>query len=332
MTVHTWSESLRPETPEPNTHQGRRNVPNSVQLLDNDGAISSKFEIALAQIFSKYCTPRPSPHTTSTRLSILVESAYLDEAGLDAWARDTNGAEFPAETKEEMRDTLDVTDEGDLTFHGFLQIYQLQTENDEEETWRDLSAHGFDRNLNLVSTRREENQKPESGGVFTPTTRAETPEPDTQEGRRNIGTSIQLLDNNGAVSAKFEAALAHIFQKYCNKPSPSLEHGTKPQSILTTGATGTLTEAGLDAWARDTTGIPLSAEAKEEMRTLDVDERGELTFRGFVQIYQLQAGDDEADTWRDLSAHGFDRDLNLVSTRREDVETPVPTPTTSVHS
>jgi hypothetical protein len=23
-------------------------------------------------------------------------------------------------------------------FNGFLQIYQLQTENDEEETWRDL--------------------------------------------------------------------------------------------------------------------------------------------------------------------------------------------------
>ncbi|KAG9101672.1 hypothetical protein FRC06_002737 [Ceratobasidium sp. 370] len=309
MPVHAWSESLRPETPEPNTHQ------------------------ALAQIFSKYCTPRPSPHTTSTRLNTLVESAYLDEAGLDAWARDTNGAEFPAETKEEMRDTLDVTDKGDLTFNGFIQIYQLQTENDEEETWRDLmkSAHGFDRNLNLVSTRREENQKPESGGVFTPTTRAETPEPDTQEGRRNIGTSIQLLDNNGAVSAKFEAALAHIFQKYSNKPSPSLQYGIKPQPVSTTGATGTLTEAGLDAWARDTTGIPLSAETKEEMRTLDVNERGELTFRGFVQIYQLQTENDEAETWRDLSAHGFDRDLNLVSTRREDVETPVPTPTTSVH-
>lgn len=23
-------------------------------------------------------------------------------------------------------------------FNGFIQIYQLQTENDEEETWRDL--------------------------------------------------------------------------------------------------------------------------------------------------------------------------------------------------
>jgi hypothetical protein len=56
-----------------------------------------------------------------------------------------------------------------------LQIYQLQTENDEEETWNDLvcaksleyvisinvltsiqSTHGFDRNLHLVSSRREE--------------------------------------------------------------------------------------------------------------------------------------------------------------------------------
>ncbi|KAG9121343.1 hypothetical protein FRC07_002728 [Ceratobasidium sp. 392] len=316
MPIHAWSDSLRPETPEPNTHQGRRNVPNS-------------FATALAQIFSKYCTPRPSPYTTSTRLSTLVESAYLDEDGLDAWARDTNGAEFPAETKEEMKDTLDVTEQGDLTFTGFIQIYQLQTENDEEETWRDLSAHGFDRNLNLVSTRREEHQKTENGGVFTPTTRAETPEPDTQEGRRNIGTSIQLLDKNGAVSAKFEAALAHIFQKYSNKSSTPSQTAVK---LLPLNPTGGMTEAGLDAWAQDTTGVSLSAETKEEMRTLDVNERGELTFRGFVQIYQLQTENDEAETWRDLSAHGFDRDLNLVSTRREDVETPIPTPTANAHT
>jgi len=51
---------------------------------------------------------------------------------------------------------LDVTDTGCLTFKGFLQVYQLQTENDEEETWRDLSKHGFDRNLRLVSSRRED--------------------------------------------------------------------------------------------------------------------------------------------------------------------------------
>ncbi|CAE6433359.1 unnamed protein product [Rhizoctonia solani] len=340
---------LRPETPEPFTHQGRRN-PNSVQLLDDDGAVSQKarrfFVTALAQIFSKYCTPRPPPHTSPLRIVPLVERAWMEEDGLDAWARDTNGAPFPDETKEEMKDTLDVDERGNLTFNGFIQIYQLQTENDEEETWRDLSAHGFDRNLHLVSTRRE-SDKPDSSGIFTPTTRAETPEPNTQEGRRNTGKSVQLLDSNGAVSRKvrpfshsankknkvgrqFEAALAHIFHKY-SKPSESTDLNktptkTRPQHLSYTS--GVLTEAGLDAWARDTTGLSWSADTKEELRsTLDVNERGELTFRGFVQIYQLQAESDEAETWRDLSAHGFDRDLNLVSTRREDVETPVPTPT-----
>jgi hypothetical protein len=38
--------------------------------------------------------------------------------------------------------------------------------------------------------------------AVTPTTRAETPEPFTQEGRRNLGTSVQLLDNKGSVSTK----------------------------------------------------------------------------------------------------------------------------------
>ncbi|CAE6503550.1 unnamed protein product [Rhizoctonia solani] len=279
-------------------------------------------------MFSKYCTPRPPPGTSPPRLVSLVEGAYMEEAGLDAWARDTNGAPFPEETKEEMKDTLDVTDQGNLTFNGFIQIYQLQTENDEEETWRDLSAHGFDRNLNLVSTRRE-TEKPDSSGIFTPAGRAETPEPYTQEGRRNTGKSVQLLDSNGAVSKKFEAALAHIFHKY-SKPSTidsnKTPTKTRPQPLSL--MSGVLTESGLDAWARDTTGLSWSADTKEELKsTLDVNERGELTFRGFVQIYQLQAESDEAETWRDLSAHGFDRDLNLVSTRREDVETPVPTPT-----
>lgn len=77
-----------------------------------------------------------------------------------------------------------MTDEGHLTcvfaifmhcklltrwcsFQGFLQIYSLQTENDEEarnpilillllltfhpqETYRDLAKHGFSRNLELI--------------------------------------------------------------------------------------------------------------------------------------------------------------------------------------
>jgi hypothetical protein len=156
--IHSRMQSPRPETPEPSSKQGRRNAQLDAQLLDADGAISDKLERCLRHIFAKYCTPCPArpPKQDSTILLTPPDDAILDAAGLDAWAQDTNGAPFSEETKEELREFLDVTEEGELTFKGFAQIYQLQTENDEEETWRDLSNHGFDRTLTLVSTRREE--------------------------------------------------------------------------------------------------------------------------------------------------------------------------------
>ncbi|KAG1756549.1 uncharacterized protein EDB91DRAFT_23109 [Suillus paluster] len=150
-------QSPRPETPEPSSKQGRRNPQLDAQLLDADGAISDKLERCLRHIFAKYCTPSPARPLNQDSVTLLTppDGAILDTAGLDAWAQDTNGAPFSEETKEELREFLDVNEEGELTFRGFVQIYQLQTENDEEETWRDLSNHGFDRTLTIVSTRRE---------------------------------------------------------------------------------------------------------------------------------------------------------------------------------
>ncbi|KAK7014937.1 hypothetical protein R3P38DRAFT_2998529 [Favolaschia claudopus] len=147
----------RSETPEPSRVQGRRNN-TGVQLLDNEGAISDQLEVCLKHIFGKYCyPPAPTPLASDKRVLLVPpEGAFLTKEGLDSWARDTNGAPFSEETKEELIEFLDVTDAGELTFKGFLQIYQLQTENDEEETWRDLSNHGFDRMLRLVATRTEE--------------------------------------------------------------------------------------------------------------------------------------------------------------------------------
>lgn len=43
------------------------------------------------------------------------DGAYLTAEGLDAWARDTNGAPFTEETKQELVEFLDVTDDGCLT-------------------------------------------------------------------------------------------------------------------------------------------------------------------------------------------------------------------------
>ncbi|KLO12607.1 hypothetical protein SCHPADRAFT_929112 [Schizopora paradoxa] len=162
-------QSPRPETPEPDSRQGRRNAETGVQLLDVEGRISDKFERCLAHIFAKYCNPRPAApsrrssslprqRTQSEATTLLVPppDAYLTQVGLDRWAKDTNGTAFSEETKDEMKGFLDVTEAGNLTFKGFLQIYQVQTENDEEETWRDLSSHGFDRTLTLVTSRRED--------------------------------------------------------------------------------------------------------------------------------------------------------------------------------
>ncbi|KAF8350782.1 hypothetical protein F5887DRAFT_876551 [Amanita rubescens] len=142
----------RADTPEPASIQGRRNA--GVHLLDDDGAISDQLAACLEHIFAKYCTP--AVEKREGKLLSPPPSAHLSPEGLDEWARDTNGVPFSKETKEELIEFLDVTADGGLTLKGFLQIYQLQTENDEEETWRDLSTHGFDRTLKLVTSRREE--------------------------------------------------------------------------------------------------------------------------------------------------------------------------------
>ncbi|KAF8797947.1 hypothetical protein BYT27DRAFT_7203636 [Phlegmacium glaucopus] len=122
----------------------------SAQLLDDEGNISDQLEICLKHIFSKYCYP-PVQKSESFVLLTPSPDACLTSEGLDRWACETNGTPFTKETKDELIEFLDVTDDGNLTLKGFLQIYQLQTENDEEETWRDLSKHGFDRTLKLVA-------------------------------------------------------------------------------------------------------------------------------------------------------------------------------------
>lgn len=77
-------------------------------------AHSSQLESCLKHIFSKYCTPK-SVEATANALLTPPDGAYLTAEALDAWARDTNGAPFQQETKEELVEFLDVTVGGDLT-------------------------------------------------------------------------------------------------------------------------------------------------------------------------------------------------------------------------
>lgn len=77
----------------------------------------------MQHIFAKYCTPPPGPAQSPsgtdgagrTVLLIPPPNAYISSEGLDAWACDTNGAPFTQETKDELVEFLDVTDDGGLT-------------------------------------------------------------------------------------------------------------------------------------------------------------------------------------------------------------------------
>ncbi|EJU05409.1 hypothetical protein DACRYDRAFT_19913 [Dacryopinax primogenitus] len=173
------ANSSRGDTPEPGLQQGHRNTFGTshgrtvnVQLLDDEGDLTLEFETCLAFIFSKYCTPEPTTQPLDwlsasgpdrpapPPLDWIQKGAYISDEALDRWAIDTNGAPLSEAVKEEIKDSIDTDDDGHLTFAGMLQIYQLQTSMDEEETWRDLASHGFDRNLELAPTRREDLQEP----------------------------------------------------------------------------------------------------------------------------------------------------------------------------
>ncbi|KAK0483538.1 hypothetical protein IW261DRAFT_960033 [Armillaria novae-zelandiae] len=103
------------------------------KLLDEEGDITSEFEAALRDIFNKYASP--SYNT-------------LSRAQIQQYFLDTNGVASPDSQIDEIMEFMDVDENtGDLSFGGFMQIYQLQTENDEAETWKDLEKHGYDRDL-----------------------------------------------------------------------------------------------------------------------------------------------------------------------------------------
>ncbi|GJJ77318.1 hypothetical protein EMPS_09677 [Entomortierella parvispora] len=110
-------------------------------LTDEDGALTQACEDALVAIFEKYDVDK---------------DGALSNAELDAFAKDTNGDVFDEDTRTEITEFLDLDDKGQLTKKGFLQMYNLQTSSEPEETWKDLQKHGYDSSLKLVASRSED--------------------------------------------------------------------------------------------------------------------------------------------------------------------------------
>ncbi|KAF9975740.1 hypothetical protein BGZ73_000490 [Actinomortierella ambigua] len=131
-------------------------------LLDEEDCLTVEAEDALLEIFDRYD---------------LDKDGALNDEELDSFARDTNGDVFDEDTRAEITGFLDTNDKGHLTRKGFLQMYNLQTPNDPEETWKDLQKHGYDANLKLVASRREDAVEKDSNT----TTNAATKESDADK-------------------------------------------------------------------------------------------------------------------------------------------------------
>lgn len=160
---------------------------------------------------------------------------------------------------------------------------------------------------------------------------------------------------------QFEAVLQQVFRRYASTlPSASSPDPTPTASTDIFSNTVTLSRSDLNRFASDTNGqraflsssgtrwdggadaglAAMTDETFEEISTfLDMVE-SRLTFKGFLQLYQLQTGsssplssastkadasraraeNDEEETRNDLTAWGFTPDLELVETRKGDSE------------
>lgn len=101
--------------------------PTPLPLLDEEDAFTAQTESALLQIFSRFALKHPK------RLSPSELAAFVQAA---------NHKPFTAEELSEMKIYFEM-DEDSLTERGFLEMYQIQSLADEDETRRDLVALGF---------------------------------------------------------------------------------------------------------------------------------------------------------------------------------------------
>lgn len=91
----------------------------------------------------------------------------MTEADLDAFSTVTNGSALPQESKDEIREFLDTDKDGNLTLRGFIEMYHLQSDNEPEETWKDLGKLGFGDDLEYQEGEKESKKQKETKGSST---------------------------------------------------------------------------------------------------------------------------------------------------------------------
>lgn len=139
---------------------------------------SFQFEAALIRIFARFSSSykkyHPDVQASGSKPSASIprpDAADIwTEADLDAFSTITNGAALPQESKDEIREFLDTDEENNLTLRGFIEMYHLQSDNDPEETWKDMGKLGFNNSLAYETEGKEQTElkKAEDSSTLQP--------------------------------------------------------------------------------------------------------------------------------------------------------------------
>ncbi|KAI9175809.1 hypothetical protein H9P43_006173 [Blastocladiella emersonii ATCC 22665] len=114
-----------------------------VPLLDDDDMFMPAFDKALRSIFERFDADK---------------DGYLNVDEVQAFAVATNGKKFDEDTMAEIALYFGDDDQKPtmmVSVTGFMDMYHLQSQNDEDETWKDLTRLGFDHELNPVPAKQE---------------------------------------------------------------------------------------------------------------------------------------------------------------------------------
>lgn len=99
------------------------------EFFDDEDAFLEPVSKALTEIFEKFDHDK---------------DGLLNEKELQQFVMATNGQKLDERSLQEIRENFHVDDQNRLTKRGFLEMYQLQTLSEPEETWKDLQKHGYD--------------------------------------------------------------------------------------------------------------------------------------------------------------------------------------------
>lgn len=107
-----------------------------------------------------------------------------------------------------------------------------------------------------------------------------------------------LMEKNGDLTKQLKAVLREVFDRF------------------DADRDGALNKKELEAFAvASKTGENLSQDEIKQLGTFfDTNANGDLTHKGFEQMYLMQTASTPEDTWRDIKALGYEKTLELLGT------------------